>query len=242
VDPRGAARWVERADAARERYRETRDPSAAEVAEAAYRLARDHDPGSAAALAGLAWARGVGHAFEESLSLAEGALLLDPEHVEAHGIVADAALALGRPERAAASVQAMLDLRPGLPSYSRAALLLDQRGERERAVSLMRLAIAAGSPRAESTAWCRARLARMLWEQGAHAPAQREIEEALSLAPEHPDVLAIAGAWRAATSDPAGAIALYQRAVVRGAGPETLTALADIRIRAGAGMRRPERR
>jgi tetratricopeptide (TPR) repeat protein len=191
-DPRSAARWVERGDAARERYRETHEPGTARVAEAAYRLARDHDPGSADALAGLAWARGVEHAFEESLTLAQGALLFDPEHVQAHGILADAALALGRRELAAEHVQAMLDLRPGQASYARAARLLEAEGDGARAASLMRLAIAAGSPRAEGTAWCRAQLVRMLWAQGAREAVRQELEIALVLTPEHPDVLAVA--------------------------------------------------
>jgi tetratricopeptide (TPR) repeat protein len=194
MDPRSAARWVERGDAARERYRETHEPEAARVAETAYRLARDHDPASADALAGLAWARGVEHAFEESLTLAQGALLFDSEHVEAHGVLADAALALGRRELAAEHVQAMLDLRPGQASYARAAHLLEAEGEGTRAVSLMRLAIAAGSPRAEGTAWCRAQLVRMLQAQGATEAAREELEVALALTPQHPDLRAVADA------------------------------------------------
>jgi tetratricopeptide (TPR) repeat protein len=233
TDPRGADRWVELGDEAQARYRVAREPELLASAETAYRLALDHDARSADALVGLAGVRGVEHAFGESLALAERALALDPGHVRAHGILADAALELGRGELAAEHVQAMLDLRPDLASYGRAALVLERGGDPMRAALVMRRAISAGAPRAESTAWCRAQLARMLWEQGALLPAQQVVEEALSLAPEHPDVLAMAGTLAAARGDREDAIGLYERAVARGVSPQALAALGDLHALAG---------
>jgi tetratricopeptide (TPR) repeat protein len=228
ADERAAAGWAARGDAAMERYRETRDLELVVDAETAYRRAVALDARSADALAGLAWVHGVEHAFEESLGFATRALALDPQHARAHGLVADAALELGRPELAAQHVQAMLDLRPDLASLSRAAQLLERTGDPARATLLMRRAIAAGDPRAESTAWCRAELARMLWQRGALLPAQRTIDEARALRPEHPDVLATAAALRAAQGDHAGAIDLYEHAVARGAPPGALASLGDL--------------
>jgi tetratricopeptide (TPR) repeat protein len=196
-DRRGALAWVVRGDAAMGRYRATRALEAVAAAETAYRLALDLDPESPDGLAGLAWVRGVEHAFDESLALAERALWRDPEHRVAHGLVADAALELGRTELAAEHVEALLELRPDLASYGRAARVLERMGEPARAVEFMRRAIGAGAPHAESTAWCRAELARMLGRQGAQREAERVIAEALALSPGHPDVRAAAAALRA---------------------------------------------
>jgi tetratricopeptide (TPR) repeat protein len=219
VDPRGAAAWVERGDAALERYRDTRSPEAVSAAELAYELARELDPASADALAGLGHVRGIGHEFEESLAFAERALWRDPEHRGAHGVLADAAFELGRIELAAKHVEAMLALRPDLASYARGARVLERQGEPARAAELMRHAIAAGAPRAESTSWCRAELARMLGRQGRVLEAERVIAEALALAPEHPDVLAAAAALRAPL--PARSASAPASASIGGAGSGT---------------------
>jgi tetratricopeptide (TPR) repeat protein len=223
-DPREAAVWAAGGDRALARHRATGAPEALVSAEVAYRLALDLDPKSADALVGLARVHGADHAFEASRALAERALALDPEHAAAHGVLADAALELGQGDLAAEHVQAMLDLRPGLASYSRAALWLERAGEIERAEVLMRRALEAGGAGAEA-AWCRAELARMLSRRGAFLEAEGWVAEALALAPDHPHVLAAAAELRAARGDRAGALALGERAVAGGAAPEALVAL-----------------
>jgi tetratricopeptide (TPR) repeat protein len=223
-DPREAAAWVAGGERALARHRATRAPDALVSAEIAYRFALELDPRRADALAGLARVRAAEHAFEPSRDLAQRALALDPEHAAAHGVLADAALELGQPDLAAEHVQAMLDLRPGLASYSRAALWLDRVGEGERAEALMRRALETAGAGAEA-AWCRAELARMLSRRGAFGEAERWIAEALALAPDHPDVLAAAAGLRAARGDRAGALALGERAVARGAAPDAIVAL-----------------
>ena len=138
-------------------------------AEQTYRRALLLDRQSAMAMVGLAWVLSVRHEFTKSRIWALRALAVDPSNAAAHGLAGDAALELGDEEACERHYQSMLDLRPDLGSYARAAQLLYRRGDVENAVFLMRKAIAAGSPHAENVAWCRAQLALMLSHSGESA-------------------------------------------------------------------------
>ena len=83
----------------------------------------------------------------------------------------------------------MLDLRPDLSAYSRAAHLLFVTGDVRRAAWLMGKAINAAAPYAENTAWCRAQLALMHLATGNLVAAEQIVEQAIIQAPHNYHVL-----------------------------------------------------
>ena len=89
-----------------------------------------------------------------------------------HGLLGDVLLDLGRVEAAEASYQRMLDLRPGLLSYARAAEVRWLAGDAASCRQLLVTAAAAGSRRdPESMAWLLARRASLELECGDAAAA-----------------------------------------------------------------------
>jgi tetratricopeptide (TPR) repeat protein len=127
----------------------------------------------------------------------------------------------------------MMDLRPDLSSYSRGAHLLWITGNRPKALSLMEQAIRAGAPYAENTAWCRARLALMLFNQGAYLPAEQALAPALEGAPRNLHALLAAGRIKAAQQDLRGSEEFYRRAAEVAPSHEALVALGDLAAATG---------
>jgi tetratricopeptide (TPR) repeat protein len=147
---------------------------------------------------------------------------------QAHALLGDAAVELGKYDEAFDHYQRQLDLRPDLSSYSRSAHLLWLTGNVRRAQWLMRKAIAAGGPQAENTAWCRAQLALMMFHNGALIPAEREAQLALEAAPDNLHVLAAFARIKTAKKDYDAAMKLYRRSIELLPTHESLAALGDL--------------
>jgi tetratricopeptide (TPR) repeat protein len=226
--PQSSDKWVRFGDALLQRSRNTLDFSLYPQIEQAYLEARRLDPENIQALAGLAWAAGACHRFDDSVAWARLALAKDPDLPAAHGIIGDAAVELGRYAEAEKHYQRMLDLRPDMGSYSRAAHLLYLQGNSSRALALMRQALRAGGENPEHTAWCVAELASMLCREGAAPAARQLIESYLPRSPENPVLLAAAGQAHAALGDQVNAIARYEHSVRLVHQHHTLAALYDL--------------
>jgi tetratricopeptide (TPR) repeat protein len=193
--------------------REGKPDSRHAQADYAYRRALDIAPGNPGALVGMAWVCNSRHEFDAGRLWAERAIALDAGVPEAHALLGDAALECGDYDQAFKHYQTGLDLRPDLASYARAAHLLWMTGDANRAKRLMQRAIKSGGPHAENTAWCRAELARMMFESGALMLAEKQLDLAARAAPDNAHVLAGMGRLRAAKGDLAGAIERYEHAL-----------------------------
>ena len=222
--------WVHLGNALMQKVRETGDETQYRQAEYAYRQALAVRPKNVAATIGIAWVNGGLHRFGQSIEWAEKALDLDPQNPDAHGLIADAKVEFGDYEAAKEHIQKMLDNRPDLSSYSRAAHLLFLTGDVQKATWLMRMAIDAGGPYAENTAWCRAQLAMMLWNTGALSLAEQELDRALKTAPNNYYVLDAIGKIKSAQKDYDTAIDYYTKAIIVTPNPKTLIALGDLYI------------
>jgi len=220
--------WTSLGDAFMQKARETADPAYYRRAEAAYQKALGVGPRHVGALAGMAWVQGALHEFEQSVEWATKALAVDPAYQPAHGLLGDAALEMGDYETAFEHYQKMLDLRPNLSSYSRAAHLLYLTGNHRKAVWMMQKAIAAGAPYVENTAWGRAQLALLLWSNGALLPAEQVLETALKETPNNHHVLAAMAKVKTARRDYAAALDYYKRAIAVVPQFETVVALGDL--------------
>ena len=226
--PDSAQAWVALGDVIAQGQRETADPSCFGHAAIAYQRALQLQASHTGAMAGMAWVHGGRHEFDLSRLWAEKALALEPGNTASHGIIGDAAVELGDYDEAFEHYQKMMDLRPDLSSWSRGAHLLWLTGKQSRAVLLMEQAIKSGGPYAENTAWCRARLAIMLFHDGALLPAAQALAPAIDAGSVNPHVRLAAGRIAAAGADFETARMHYQKVLESGGNLEALIALGDI--------------
>src|SRR5436190_1250777 len=143
---------------------------------------------------------------------AERARAVEPEDWWNYGTLADARVELGDYAHALQAAQRMVDLRPGLPSYARAAFLRALFGDRAGAIELLRLAVAAGSARdPEGRAWALVHLGHEYFATGDLAAAGRAYTRALDVFPDYYLALGGLGRVRAAEGQLAAAAGLYRR-------------------------------
>ncbi|MGI5242875.1 hypothetical protein [Dactylosporangium sp. CA-139066] len=181
--------WAALGAAYVEQARAVADPSYYPKAEGALRKSLQVRPGNALGLAGLGALANARHDFAGAKGYAQQALAADAYSDTAYGVLADAETQLGHAAEATDAVQHMLDLRPGLASYTRASYDLEQHGRRTEAIDLMRKALAAATEPAD-VAFCHQHLAALAWMAGDLATASAEV--ALGLAADD----AAAGLWQ----------------------------------------------
>jgi tetratricopeptide (TPR) repeat protein len=153
-----------------------------------------------------------------------------------HGLLGDALMEQGRLAEAAASYQRMLDLRPSLQSYSRAAHLRWLKGDLPGALELERMAAGAGSPRdPESLAWVTTRLATYELQAGDLEAALRSCDGALAFQPDYAPALLARGRIHLARGRHREAVRDLERAAGLNPLPEYWWALAEA-LRAQGSM------
>lgn len=225
--------WVRLGGALRQLSRDTLDFTFYRVAERSYLRATQLDATNAGAFAGLAWAMGASHRFDESVKAARQALQIDAQCAEAYGLIGDAAVEAGDYDEAEENYSRMLELRPGLASFSRVGHLVFLQGNPSAAMSWLRRAIHSGGEQPEHVAWCVAELANILCKQGAPQLALKELREIRLRLPDNPALLAAEGRARAAAGEDERAIAILELAVARHPQHETLALLHDLYLAAG---------
>ena len=216
------------AEASLVRLRETGDPSWLTRADQAARAALGADPRRFTAMDVLGSLSLTRHRFAEALSWARRSLATAPGRVAPVAIAADAQIELGRYAQGFAAVQRRMELRPDLPSYSRASYARELQGDRQGAIRLMTLAVGAGALGSPDRAFAQVQLGLLRFGGGDLAAAEREMRTALAERPD--DAPATAGLARvlAARGDLEGAAALYSRAIDLLPLPEYPAALADV--------------
>ncbi|WP_422770402.1 tetratricopeptide repeat protein [Plantactinospora sp. WMMC1484] len=140
------------------------------------------------ALAGLGALANARHDFAAAAGYARQALRINPYSAEAYAVLGDAQTQLGRADEATVAVQALLDLRPGVPALTRAAYDREQRGRTTEAAALLRQALALALDPAD-IAFCRHQLGQLAWHSGDLAGAEREYAAGLAADPGYPPLL-----------------------------------------------------
>ena len=148
-------------------------------------------------------------------------------------MVFDAQIELGRYERAGATIQRLVDLKPGLASYSSASYFRELGGDVSGAVEAMRLAASAAGGAAESSAYVRALLGDLELGRGRVDAARDAYRDALRSLPDYPAGLAGLARVDAASGDLGSAAARLRRATDRLPLTTTLTLLADVELALG---------
>lgn len=173
------------------------------------------------------------HRFAEAETIAR-TLVTDRGEFADHGLLGDVLYDRGDVRGALTHYQRMLDLKPCLQSYVRAAQVRWIRGDHTNAKNLLRLAISAGSARdPEALTWAYARLALVELQSGDTAAADEACARGLQIDPQAANLLLVEARIRAARAEHRNALASAQRAAQSCPLPEHRWLVADLAREAG---------
>ena len=145
-----------------------------------------------------------------------------------YGLLGDVLLEQGNLIEAAEAYQSMVDLKPGLQSYSRAAHLRWLKGDLGGAIDVMRMAARSTSPRdPEAAAWVHSRLALYELQDGSVGNALLASDAALRSQNDHAAALLSRGRILLGSGKGAAAIETLSRVVDRSPMPESQWVLAE---------------
>jgi tetratricopeptide (TPR) repeat protein len=216
-----------------QKARETGDPAYYPKAQTLFEQALAANGDNVDALVGLGTLALARHQFAAALDWGEQAYAASPSHAPALGVIGDAQVELGRYDDAVATIQAMVDLRPDLASYSRVSYLRELMGNREGALLAMDQAATAGSGYPENIAWVQVQLGNLHFDAGFLAAADQNYEAALAAVPGYAPALAGRAKVAAANGDLDRAADLYASAVRAIPLPEFVAAYGDVLSAAG---------
>lgn len=212
--------------------RETGDPSFYARAGRAFAAGLRRDPRDLDALVGAGTLANLRHDFREGLRLGQAAHRVEPALARPYVVLADAQIELGRYDAALASIQRLVDLKPGLPAYARASYFRELSGDRAGAIEAMRLAASAGGT-AESVAYVQVLLGDLELGRGRLPAARDAYRAALAAVPGYPQGLAGLARVAAAGGGLGDAAARLRRSTERLPLTTNLTLLADVELAAG---------
>jgi tetratricopeptide (TPR) repeat protein len=167
------------------------------------------------------------HRFKEAETLArrlvqERGLSFD------YGLLGDALMEQGKLGDAVEAYQRMMNLKPDLRAYARAAHMRWLKGDLEGAIEAMQLAVSAASPSdAESASWVNTRLAFYAFQAGRINEAEQRCALALSLQSNYPPTLLLQGKILLSQSRFGEAVDALQSAVKLNPLPEYQWTLAE---------------
>jgi tetratricopeptide (TPR) repeat protein len=173
--------------------RESFDPGFYKLAEQCARSIEMRNPQSQEAMLLRAYVLQNLHRFKESEALArrlvqERGLSFD------YGLLGDALMEQGKLKDAVEAYQRMMNLKPDLRAYARAAHIRWLKGDLAGAIEAMQLAVSAATPQdAEAAAWVNTRLAFYQFQVGRFDEAEQRCAFALSFERNYPTALLLQG-------------------------------------------------
>jgi tetratricopeptide (TPR) repeat protein len=207
--------------------RESFDPGFYKLAEQCARSIEKRNPQSQEAMLLLAHVLQNLHRFKESETLARRLVQQRGLSFD-YGLLGDALMEQGKLGDAVDAYQRMMNLKPDLRAYARAAHIRWLKGDLEGAIEAMQLAVSAASPQdAESAAWVNTRLATYLFYAGEFNEAEQRCALALSLQNNYPPTLLLQGRILLGQSRFGEAVDALQNAVKLNPLPEYQWTLAE---------------
>jgi tetratricopeptide (TPR) repeat protein len=205
--------WAALGSAYVEQARLTADPSYYDRADGALHQSLTlRSDGNVAALAGLGALANARHDFAAAAALALQAVDIDPYSASAWGVLTDARTQLGDYAGATDAVHRMLDLQPGVPSFTRASYDAELHGNLPGARAALEQALGIARTPADE-AFCRAYLAALAFSAGDLAEAAAQTAAGLTAVPGEPTLLLGRARLLAAQGQVDDALSTY-RAVV----------------------------
>lgn len=220
--------WAALGSAYVEQARISADPSAYPKAEEAFaRSLEIHPELNADALTGQAQLASARHDFAEARELALQAAEINPYGSIIQGVLADALIELGDYDEAFTALQRMVDLRPGIPSYTRISYSYELRGDDEGATYALEEALAVASTPA-GAAYPLHQLGELAFNNGNLEEAAARFAEGLAREPSYLPLLAGQAKVKAAQGDIDGALVDYATVVQRLPQPQYVIEYADL--------------
>jgi len=188
--PKDHQTWAQLGSAYVQQARVTGDPSYYPKAEDALKRSLALLPTkNVAAMVGMGSLANARHEFSQAKDWGRQATAADPYLAGAYGVLADALTQLGDYDGADTAIQKMLDLQPGLASFSRASYAFEQRGQTEQATESMQRALAEAADPAD-LAFCRYYLGELEFNAGHPDAALKQYQLGLTASPTSDPLLA----------------------------------------------------
>ncbi len=231
--PKDDRTWAELGSAYVEQARVTGDPSYYPKAQGALERSLQAKPtGNDAAMVGMGSLANARHEFSQARDWGRKATAANPYQAGAYGVLADALTQLGDYAGADAAVQKMLDLRPGLASFSRASYVFEQRGEIDQARDSMQRALAQAADPVD-VAFCRYYLGELEFNSGDPKAAMEQYRRGLLASPTSDPLLAGRAKAAAALGQTDAAVADYTKLTERLPLPEYVLEYAQLLVSLG---------
>jgi tetratricopeptide (TPR) repeat protein len=228
--------WITLGRAWIRKARESNDPGFYLNADACASVVLEREPSNPLALNLRGLVHLNDHRFEEARDVAQKILAKRADDPMAWGTLSDALLEMGRYDEAIDATQKMIDLKPNLPSYSRASHLQWMRGDVGHAKQTVRNALDAGRAAKrdpEPGAWVLVQAAMIFWHEGDYEGADAGFDKALERIGEYPPALVGKGRVAMANGDAKRAADYLTRAYKTSPLPETAWLLGDAKRAAG---------
>jgi tetratricopeptide (TPR) repeat protein len=188
--PKDDETWAQLGSAYVQQARVTGDPSYYPKAQGALEHSLQLRPKSnVAAMVGLGSLANARHDFSQARDWGRRATSENPYQAGGYGVLADALTQLGDYDGADTAIQKMLDLQPGLASFSRASYAFEQRGQTSQARDSMKRALAEASDPAD-VAFCRYYLGELDFNSGDPEAALEQYRLGLLAEPNSDQLLA----------------------------------------------------
>lgn len=126
------------------------------------------------------------HDFEKALVCSQKAIQLNPYNAQIYGTLTDALVELGRYDEAVKAADKMVQIRPDLRSYARISYMREIHGDVDGAIEAMKMAVKAGYPGLEQTAWTRLTLGNVYETYGQLDNAKKEYQKILAERENYP--------------------------------------------------------
>ncbi|MGH3755144.1 MAG: tetratricopeptide repeat protein [Pseudonocardiaceae bacterium] len=213
--PGDAVTWARLGAAYVEQARITADPSFYAKAQGALeRSLRVMPIDNVPAMIGMGQLANARHDFAAGQRWGEQAKARGPWTAEVYGVLADALTQLGDADGATAAVQSMLDVHPGVASFTRASYDLELHGRGEDARSALERALGvSASP--DDVAFCRYYLGELAFNAGQPDEASSQYEQGLLAVPGNIPLLQGRAKVAAATGKIEDALAGYAQITSR---------------------------
>ncbi|MBK8518508.1 MAG: tetratricopeptide repeat protein [Saprospiraceae bacterium] len=133
------------------------------------------------------------HDFNGALITGKKAVVINPNNPQIFGVLVDANVELGNYSEAVKMADIMIAMKPDLRSYARISYIREIHGEVDQAFEAMKMAVEAGIPGYEDTAWAMLTLADMYKLYGQYDKAESIYKEILAQRQDYPFAIAALG-------------------------------------------------